>query len=276
MPVEDVWLTNRRLAMIGSIATAGLVAIAVSRWHPSGVIVGALAASVVWAPVCAAIRLLAARRRYERERLLRRLSGVSDVERRRIAGEVHDGVLQDLIGISFSVEAMAARCATGDPVTAHATADRLRGAIDDLRSLLLAMYPVEVPAGGWTRGFDDLIDDLGAAGVAVELDLRARRWTGMHELLALRVTREALRNVRAHSSATQVTIASRTAGGYAHLVIVDDGVGFDAEQADRRARDGHFGLRLTRDLACEVGASLTIDSAPGGGTRIELIMKESR
>jgi two-component system, NarL family, sensor kinase len=274
--VERSWLSARRVGVTITIAVVVSIAVAGSFWHPSGVIVGALAASVVWLPACATMRIVAARQRYERERLLRRLVAVSDLERRRIAAEVHDGVLQDMIGISFSMETVAKTAPPESCTMAHHAANGMRGAITDLRSLLMTMYPVQVPTEGWLHGLDDLIDDLRRGGVRVDLEVGRSRLSAMNEVLALRVTRESLRNVAAHSLAQHVRISAHRVNGYARVTIVDDGIGFDSDTAERRSNDGHFGLRLSQDLAREMGASLTVRSEPGVGTEVELVMKESQ
>lgn len=273
--VERSWLSARRLGTTVTIAVAAAVAVAGSFWHPSGVIIGALAASAVWLPACATMRIVAARQRYERERLLRRLVAVSDLERRRIAAEVHDGVLQDMIGISFSIEAVAKTAPAESGTMAHHAANGMRGAITDLRSLLMAMYPVQVPTDGWLHGLDDLIDDLRVGGVRVDVESGRGGLSTMNEVLALRVARESLRNVAAHSLAQHVRITAHRINGYARVTIVDDGIGFDGSTAERRHNEGHFGLRLSQDLAREMGASLTVRSEPGHGTEVELVMKES-
>lgn len=274
--VERSWLSARRAGTAVTIAVALAVAVAGSFWHPSGVIIGALAASAVWLPACTTMRIVAARQRYERERLLRRLVAVSDLERRRIAAEVHDGVLQDMIGISFSIEAVAKISPAASAPMAHHASNAMRGAITDLRSLLMAMYPVQVPTGGWLHGLDDLIDDLRHGGVRVDVESARVDLSAMNEVLALRVAREALRNVAAHSLAQHVRITARRVNGYARITIVDDGIGFDGGTAARRGNDGHFGLRLSQDLAREMGASLTVRSEPGHGTEVEIVMKETR
>lgn len=269
------WLSTRRLGVATTLAVAVAVAIAVAFYHPSGVLVGAVAATAVWLPACTTMRIVAARQRYERERLLRRLVSVSDLERRRIAAEVHDGVLQDMIGISFSIEALATTSVDGERRMAQHAANGMRGAIADLRALLMAIYPVQVPAEGWIHGLDDLVDDLRRSGVEVDVDAGRGRLSTMNEMLALRVAREALRNVAAHSLARHVRIVAHVTDGYARLSIVDDGIGFDGSTAARRGHDGHFGLRLSQDLAREMGAALTTRSEPGVGTEVELVMREA-
>ena len=79
-----------------------------------------------------------------------------------------------------------------------------------------------------------------------------------------------LRNGVAHSQATRVDVRVSVEGRRVGLGIADDGSGFSPERADRAREDGHFGLRVLNDMATHAGGSLSIDSAPGAGTRIQL------
>ncbi len=211
------------------------------------------------------------RHRRERELMLERVIVASDTERRRIAGEVHDGAVQDLIGVTFGLGSVAN--ATDDPMLRERIdelADTARATVTTLRSLLSSIYPVRVPESGWVHGLTDLTDSLRAAGVHVELDVPDRRFSELAELLMLRVAREALRNVVAHSGARSVRISLVAASPVTTLTVVDDGRGFDPSAARSARRNGHFGLQLIRDLACELGAALAIDSRPGAGTSLRL------
>jgi signal transduction histidine kinase len=94
--------------------------------------------------------------------------------------------------------------------------------------------------------------------------------------MLLRVGREALRNVTAHAQASHVGITLVKKQTTLTLEIVDDGIGFDQERATRKREGGHLGLRLLYDLAEDTGATLVIDSQPGGGTYVHLEVEETR
>jgi signal transduction histidine kinase len=213
------------------------------------------------------------RSRRERERLLERVISASDAERRRIAAEVHDGAVQDLIGISFSLEATADAAPAPIDESLHQLAGSTRTTVRRLRSLLSSIYPVEVPETGWASGLEDLVDALEESGVRVEQQIDPVRLTPFDELLLLRVARESLRNVDAHASAENVTVRLYERLGRVVLEVRDDGRGFsDANEVSSR-REGHLGLQLLRDLATDVGATLDVDSDSGRGTtlRLELV-----
>ncbi len=204
-----------------------------------------------------------ARSERRQARLLRRLIDTSDAERRRVAAEVHDGVVQDLAGISFSLAAVGEGSSPEAP-TVRRLAVATQDAVASLRGLLSSIYPVTVPPEGWVAGLDDLVDGLRRLGVGVMIDVVDTRLNEVEELLLLRVTREALRNVAAHAAAKEVEIRLVGENDRLVLTIADDGCGFDPT-ADFH---GHFGLRLVRDLVDDAGGTLATDSTPGLGTTL--------
>ncbi|MGK5171917.1 sensor histidine kinase [Geodermatophilus sp. CPCC 205761] len=195
----------------------------------------------------------------------------SEAERRRIAGEVHDGVVQDLTGITFELDA-ARRSRTGgedDPELVTRTADRLRQSVAELRTLLVDLNPPRLPDAGLGPALDVLADGLRRSGARVDLDVRdADRLPRPVAALLYRCALEALRNVSAHSGAGHVEITVRHAGRYATLVVDDDGRGFDEALLAARGAHGHVGLQSLGDRLAAVGGTLTAASAPGDGTRL--------
>ena len=213
-----------------------------------------------------------------RESLLRRAVDASDLERRRIAADLHDGPVQDLVASSLAVsgvaEAARAEGRAGLAAEASAAAATLRGSVASLRSLLVDIYPDRLGEAGLRAAIADLARPLTARGVAVDIDVDpagAERLPEEHQLLVYRVTREALRNVAKHAAARQVTVTlgrdATESGGPMVLSVDDDGVGFAAAE---HAREGHLGLRVLTDLARDAGATLRLASAPGQGTHWQL------
>jgi signal transduction histidine kinase len=213
----------------------------------------------------------------ERESLLERVIASSDTERQRIAAEVHDGAVQDLIGITFSLSAAADEAPT--PVMKErlsGLAGATRHTVRSLRSLLNSIYPVQVPPEGWAAGLDKIVTALRQRGVKVNLNVPDIRLAPANELLLLRVGLEALRNIDAHAHASRVDITLTKAGTDVALSISDNGIGFDKEMAISQRQVGHLGLQLLRDLAHDMGASLVVDSTPGAGTTLYLELDDNR
>src|SRR4051812_17940646 len=227
-------------------------------------------------PVAIALTHRLRRLQTERENLLERVIDSSDIERRRIAAEVHDGAVQDLIGITFSLSAAADESPPPMRDRLGGLATATRHTVRSLRSLLNSIYPVEVPERGWVTGLDETIAALRQRGVVVNVKVPELRLAPANELLLLRVGREALRNIGAHAQASCVDITMSKNGNAVTLLIADNGVGFDGETAASQRQVGHLGLQLLRDLSEDMGAVLVVDSKPGSGTTVHLELEESR
>jgi two-component system NarL family sensor kinase len=114
---------------------------------------------------------------------------------------------------------------------------------------------------------NDLASALRARGVAVAISVQeGAQLTPEAERLIYRIAHECLTNVLKHASAESVTLRVREIAGRVTLSVSDDGVGFDATTGLAASGEGHFGLRVMRDVAVDGGARLALRSAPGGGT----------
>jgi signal transduction histidine kinase len=215
-------------------------------------------------------------RQREREALLRRAIDASDLERRRIAADLHDSTVQRLAGVSLSLAASAnALAADEDGGAAHGALTRAaaetRETIRELRTLLVDIYPPTLQRSGLSAAMDDLVAPLRSAGIAVSVSLPGDLdLPGDTEALLYRVAQEALRNARTHGDATTVDVTVEAPERTAVLRVVDNGRGFCPEEADQSPERDHFGLRLMRDLADHAGGTLTVLSSPGHGTLVRL------
>jgi signal transduction histidine kinase len=212
----------------------------------------------------------------EREHLLHTAIEASDAERRRIASDLHDGVVQDVAGVAFGLAPLAdAAARRGDPEASAALEDattRLRQGVRDLRTLLVQIHPPNLETAGIEPALADLLSPLATAGLTTSLDVDAAACASSpHDALVYRVAREALRNVAEHAGATAASVTLRCpAPGRVRLEVTDDGAGFTPAQRDQRSDQGHVGLRLLEDLARQSGATLTVSSAAGEGTTVVL------
>jgi len=211
------------------------------------------------------------RSQVQREDLLVRAVEASTEERRRIAGAIHDGVVQDLTGASFAVAGAAEHArADGNARVAdelRLAAGTVRTSIGGLRSLLLDIYPPSLAGAGLPAALSDLVSSLRSRGTEVTLELEAD--SGLDaagERLVFRVARECLGNTAKHAVATTVQLRLRREERHTILDIVDDGGGFDAAELLAHPADGHFGLRVLADVVAGSGGELLLSSAPGAGT----------
>ena len=209
----------------------------------------------------------------EREQLMRRAIDASSRERRRIARDLHDGPVQGLAGVSYSLAAAGGRIGSLDSAAGKlvdtAGVDTRR-AITQLRSLLVELYPPTLSSEGLRAAVSDLAAPLSARNIKVEIDVPEDLDVDEDvEAVLFRSAQEALRNIAAHAHASAVQLGVRSEAGYVVLAISDDGRGFDMHV---QSPEGHLGLTLVADLVSEAGGELSVDSHPGGGTSVTVVI----
>ncbi len=202
----------------------------------------------------------------ERERLLKRAIDASDVERRRIARDLHDGVVQDLAAVSYSLAAAAEGAPAPYDRDLRTAAVETRHGIGQLRTLLVEIYPPELQRAGLSAALTDLLGAAEGRGLDTSLDVDpGLRLEPETEALFFRIAQEAVRNTVKHAGAESVRVQVAATEAGARLSVEDDGGGFDPSAV---GDDGHFGLRGIEDIAHDAGAELEIDATPGAGTRV--------
>jgi two-component system, NarL family, sensor kinase len=229
--------------------------------------------ALVQIPPSIALALRLQRNRQARAALLSRLLSVSDTERRRVAGEIHDGAVQDLIGLGYALGGMAERAPATESGQLRELSRDLSDVIARLRQLLTSIYPTALGTGDVGAVVETFASGLRQRGIAVAVDVDlATPMDHAEEAVVLRTVNELLCNVEKHSGATTVSVHLERVRGALRLDVADDGSGFDWDPAGPSHAPGHFGLRMIADLARDSGGSLTIARRPERGTiaRLEL------
>ncbi|WP_059009512.1 GAF domain-containing sensor histidine kinase [Streptomyces specialis] len=215
----------------------------------------------------AAIALTNARL-YERTRELT----IAD-ERARLAHELHDAVAQKLFSLRLTAQAAAALLER-DPARARSelreVATLAAEAADELRAAVIELRPAALDEDGLVATLRAQIQVLHRAHPArVTFHCEdTRALPPRQEAALLRVAQEALHNALRHADPTRVEVTLFRRGTATVLRVADDGTGFDP--AAVRTAGRHLGLVSMRDRAAGVGGSLTVESAPGKGTVIEM------
>jgi signal transduction histidine kinase len=185
-------------------------------------------------------------------------------ERRRIARDLHDGAAQEL---SFILRRLRGLDHLDDAALAPVVAAAERGLDDSRRAIAALSRPLDEPLD---TALAQAVEQVAArTGIRLTLDLAAdvRVSPDVREGL-IRIACEAVNNAANHSGASFVGVELEKNDGL-HLRVHDEGAGFEPKAVVRGLRGG-FGLASMRERAEELGARLTIDASPGGGTRIEV------
>ncbi len=214
----------------------------------------------------------------QRVALLQRAVDASSDERRRIAASLHDGPVQELAATSFTMAGASATAATrGDAALARdldAAASAVRASIRSLRTLLVDLHPPSLSRSGVVSALGDLAQSVRADDVVVRLDTDGDDDLALGpdaQRLVHRVAQECVRNAARHAGPADVVVSlHRTGPDTVVLEVVDDGRGFDADDALTRPVAGHLGTQLLADAASVPGARLRVATAPGAGTHWRL------
>ena len=221
--------------------------------------------------VCAVVRDVTERKRTERA-----LREVREAERKRMARELHDGALQDLVYALAEVE--IARMIPDAPDfdarlgqvvgTVRRAGQELRAAVNDLR--------LEEERDGPLPGLvGSLVDRNRSMNHGCRIELFVEEGFPSTPLgdvgtNILRILQEALTNVRRHAEACRVLVSLKLEGDDVVAEVADDGRGFDP------AGPAGVGLRSMRERAAALGGDLEVESVPGGGTRVRLRVSTRR
>jgi hypothetical protein len=198
-------------------------------------------------------------------------SSVREQEKSRIARELHDELGQALTALKIDVVWMkqnlsAAKAELAGKLTEmqlllDGTVSATRRISADLRPLILDDLGLAAAAEWLVQNFTQRTGVHCELAVATDLELGEPHATGV-----FRVLQESLTNIARHSGATRVEVTLQAEDGHVVLHVRDNGKGFDPDAP----RKGSYGLLGVRERAALLGGKVTIESAPGEGTRVEL------
>ena len=214
-------------------------------------------------------------------RLRRLRSRAMSMERARIARELHDGVIQTLIGIEMEI-AVQRRQAADDPVRMadelRRIHGRLREEILNVRDLIQRIRPMELNGRQFLDSLAQIVDKFRReTGISATFVSEFQEITLPQHLAreVARIIQEALINVRKHSHARSVLVRFAAEDGLWKLVIEDDGRGFEfsgrLSQAELETARGPLVLK---ERVRSIGGELAIESIPGHGARLEVALPQ--
>lgn len=206
-------------------------------------------------------------REHAAERFAEQMIAAQEAERRRLAGDIHDGITQRLVSLAFHLDAAADAVSrdTGNAGTELARARELTDlTMDEAHAAIAGLRPPVLDDLGLADGLASLARSIAQVDVRVDgTDCRLPE----HVMIALyRIAQEALQNVVKHAGATQAEVELSCDASSARLRVTDDGRGFDV--AVRPGGDSSYGLRSMAERAELIGGRLTVTSRPGIGTTV--------
>lgn len=211
------------------------------------------------------------------QRLLAETISVQEEERARIARDIHDGVTQLLIGALY--ETQAARELLRD--SSHPSLVKLERAQDllhqvegETRRVISDLHPPILDTMGLVpalKRYVTLFQDVFHLSCALQVVGQPFRLSDVIELAIYRIVQEALRNVESHAHAHSASVMLNFQPDGLCVVVEDDGQGFDPSGVLADPGE-HYGLPSMLERAQSIGAQLQVDSAPGHGTQIVLVV----
>ena len=202
-----------------------------------------------------------------RGELLKKVIGVQEEERKRIARELHDETSQDLATLLLSIET------TVDSVPAELKKKLIRmkeltgRTLDSIHRLILDLRPSVLDDLGLTSAIHWVAESrLEPLGIDLTFAVKGqeRRLKPEIETTLFRIGQEAISNVARHAEANSVSVALEFAENRIGLEVEDDGQGFNLSESP----DGSFGLLGMKERAALLDGTFAIDSQPGKGTRL--------
>lgn len=223
-----------------------------------------------------------ARKERARRALLRQVITAQEDERKRIARELHDDIMQSLTALLYALETAAQECDAGEQARLTARMWSLaQGTLDGVHNVIHDLRPLQLDNLGLFPALRWLLDErLAEPGVAAQLTLRGRpigqddpgvRLPADVETTLFRVLQEAINNVADHAHAQQVAINFEVEPEQVSVTVEDDGVGFDldevAQSSDMKRGLGLLSMWERMEL---VGGSVIVSTAPGAGTTLSI------
>jgi signal transduction histidine kinase len=197
---------------------------------------------------------------------VRRVVEAQELERARLARELHDETGQALTSILLGLKSLEDRVESDDGRTAAAELRELVvSTLQNVRRLAVELRPAALDDFGLLPAIErlrDTVEEQGGLSVDVQSPLGDERLPSDTETALYRIVQEALINVLKHAAATRVTVRLTRGDKNVALVVQDDGKGFDPSAA----RDGGLSLVGMRERVALLGGRLTIESSEGGGT----------
>lgn len=212
------------------------------------------------------------------QQLLNETFNVQESERQRIAQDMHDGTNQLIIGAMLELKSARKRLGNGHldqaEASLHTVQNILHRVESEIKMVIHDLRPPTLDALGLApalRRYAERYESYTAIPCAVQVFGEPLRLQPRTEISLYRLAQEALQNVSMHAEADEAHMILAFSPGTLKLTIMDNGRGFDLHEVETN-NVGNLGLLGMRERAQSLGGHLTIDTAPGQGTIVELVV----
>ena len=229
------------------------------------------ALALIWSAYRIRIRVVE-KHQHEISALNERLMKAQEQERIRIAGELHDGVMQQMLAMTMMLGTAKRRIAEDSEArpTLDKISDKLIEVGGDIRRLSHDLHPPILQEAGLPQAMRAYCEQFSAScgiPVACDADDGLRDLSRGAALALFRIMQEALGNAAKHAQARRITVGLTRSADVVTLTVADDGVGFDR---NRLSASGGLGLITMRERAGQLNGRFEFETAPGRGTVIRV------
>lgn len=212
------------------------------------------------------------------DRQIAHLRRVYEHERQLLAYDLHDGMLQELVGAKWALESVLSKAQSGDPLETElleSSIDLIGNAIAELRQTVLENRPFTLGQQTLAEAIEEFVNRLPQAKT-IEFDLKFDvDWTQLRGDLVsnlFRIVQQAVHNSLAHAQPNKICISMSLTSEAINLSVTDDGIGFDTESSPRVG----LGLESIRERTQMFEGTFQIDSQAGAGTTVKVTIPLSQ
>ncbi len=223
------------------------------------------------------------------ERFAEQVIAAQEAERRRVAGDIHDGITQRLVSLAYHLDAAAdavGRAGAGGSAAAAAgavaTTEVARAkeltdlTIAEAHAAIAGLRPPVLDDLGLADALASLGRSIGQLPVQVNAADPVPRLSEHVEIALYRIAQEALQNLVKHAAASSAEVELRCDESRVLLRVRDNGRGFDVDARAHEPESASYGLRSMAERAELIGGRLTVTSRPGLGTTVTATVPLSR
>lgn len=202
---------------------------------------------------------------------LARAISAQEEERRRISRELHDGVAQELLTVTFTLQRLTGHLDAEGATILEEARGGISAVLDELHNISVMLRPSSLDHLGFVPALRSqalLLESTYGSAIRFQGTLTLPRFDRVLETQAYRICQEAMTNACKYSGSDVVTVEVETAGDWLHISVIDEGCGFDV--AHPTIKGSGCGLLGMQERASQVGATLSIAS-DGNGTCVTLV-----